>query len=55
MRQSVLAKNTADEGHPHQLSHHECLPTHVIQMTEGLNSTPSDLSLVPLVLCAPIT
>lgn len=47
--------NAADEGHPHQLSHPECLPTHVIQMTKGVNSTQSDLYPVPPVLCAPIT
>lgn len=52
---NVETKNAADEGHPHQLSHSECLPTHAIQMTDGVNSTESDLSPVPLVLCAPIT
>lgn len=33
----------------------ECLPTHIIQTMEGLNSTQADLSPVPPVLCAPIT
>lgn len=32
-----------NEGYPDQLRHPECLPTHVIQVEQGVNSTQFDL------------
>lgn len=44
------------QGIQNPLSHAECLLTDIIQMAEGgVSPSQFDLSLVPPVLCAPIT